>query len=86
MELVGYARVSSQEERQVLDRQVDALRAVGCERIYDDRGSGASADRLGLNTCLDYQRRLLADVGRQERHPRPQALASREFSIIRLRC
>jgi DNA invertase Pin-like site-specific DNA recombinase len=47
MELVGYARVSSREERQVLDRQVDALRVAGCERIYDDRGSGVSADRLG---------------------------------------
>jgi DNA invertase Pin-like site-specific DNA recombinase len=57
MELVGYARVSSREERQVLDRQVDALRAAGCERIYDDHGSGASADRPGLSACLDYLRR-----------------------------
>src|SRR3954453_15524910 len=57
MELVGYARVSSREERQVLDRQVDALRVAGCERIYDDRGSGASADRPGLSACLDYLRR-----------------------------
>ncbi|MFL5282492.1 MAG: recombinase family protein [Rhodopila sp.] len=57
MELVGYARVSSREERQVLDRQVDALRIAGCERIYDDRGSGASADRPGLSACLDYLRR-----------------------------
>ncbi len=57
MELVGYARVSSREDRQVLDRQVDALRAAGCERIYDDHGSGASADRPGLSGCLDYLRR-----------------------------
>jgi DNA invertase Pin-like site-specific DNA recombinase len=57
MALVGYARVSSQEEQQVLDRQVDALRAGGCERIYDDHGSGASADRPGLKMCLDYLRR-----------------------------
>jgi predicted site-specific integrase-resolvase len=35
MGLVGYARVSSREERLVLDRQVDALRATSCERIYD---------------------------------------------------
>ena len=34
MELVGYARVSSREERQVFDRQVDALRAAGCERVF----------------------------------------------------
>jgi len=57
MELVGYARVSTREERQVFDRQVDALRAASCERIYDDRGSGASADRPGLKACLDYLRR-----------------------------
>ena len=57
MELVGYARVSSREERQVFDRQVDALRAVGCERIFDDRGSGASTDRPGLKECLGYLRR-----------------------------
>lgn len=57
MELVGYARVSMREERQVFDRQVDALRAAGCGRIYDDRGSGASPDRPGLSACLDYLRR-----------------------------
>lgn len=57
MELVGYARVSTREERQVLDRQLDALRAAGCERVFDDRGSGASADRPGLRACLDYLRR-----------------------------
>ena len=57
MELVGYARVSSREERQLLDRQVDALRAAGCERIYEDHGSGASADRPGLSACLDDLRR-----------------------------
>lgn len=57
MELVGYARVSTREERQVFDRQVDALRAAGCERVYDDRGSGASTDRPGLKACLDYLRR-----------------------------
>ncbi len=57
MELVGYARVSTREAGQVFDRQVDALRAVGCERIYDDRGSGVSTDRPGLKSCLDYLRR-----------------------------
>ena len=57
MELVGYARVSSREERQVFDRQVDAFRAAGCGRIYDDRGSGASTDRPGLKACLDNLRK-----------------------------
>ncbi len=57
MELVGYARVSTREERQVFDRQVDALRTAGCKRIYDDRGSGASTDRPGLKACFDYLRK-----------------------------
>ena len=57
MELVGYARVSTREHRQVFDRQADALRAAGCGRVFDDRGSGASTDRPGLKACLDYLRR-----------------------------
>jgi DNA invertase Pin-like site-specific DNA recombinase len=57
MELVGYARVSTREERQVFDRQVDALKASGCTRIFEDRGSGASSDRPGLRACTDYLRR-----------------------------
>jgi DNA invertase Pin-like site-specific DNA recombinase len=55
--MIGYARASTREGQQVFDRQVDALRAAGCERIYDDRGSGVSADRPGLSACLDYLRR-----------------------------
>jgi DNA invertase Pin-like site-specific DNA recombinase len=60
MEQVGYARVFLREERQVLDRQMDALKAAGCRRVFDDRGSGASTDRPGLRACLDYLR--LGDV------------------------
>jgi DNA invertase Pin-like site-specific DNA recombinase len=54
---IGYARVSTCEGQQVFDRQVDALRGAGCERVYDDRGSGASPDRPGLKACLDYLRK-----------------------------
>ncbi len=57
MELVGYARVSTREGKQVLDRQLDALRTAGCARIFEDRGSGASTDRPGLKECLGYLRR-----------------------------
>ncbi len=56
-ELVGYARVSTREERQVFDRQVDALRAAGCERVFEDRGSWASTERAGLKECLGYLRK-----------------------------
>jgi DNA invertase Pin-like site-specific DNA recombinase len=56
MALIGYARVSTREERQVLDRQIDALTSAGCEKIFDDRLSGVQADRPGLNACLGYLR------------------------------
>ncbi len=56
MALVGYARVSTREERQVLDRQIDALTTAGCEKIFDDRLSGVQADRPGLVACLSYLR------------------------------
>ena len=39
----GYARVSTEEQR--LDRQVDALEKVGCERIYLEKASGAKTGR-----------------------------------------
>ena len=57
MEQVGYARVFLHEERQALDRQMDALKAAGCRRVFDDRGSGAGTDRPGLRACLDCLRR-----------------------------
>ena len=57
MSLVGYARVSTAEGRQVLDRQLDALNDAGCERVFEDHASGASSDRPNLTACLDYLRR-----------------------------
>ena len=57
MGLVGYARVSTTEGRQVLDRQLDALNAAGCERVFEDHASGATSDRPNLTACLDYLRR-----------------------------
>lgn len=38
--LIGYARVST--DKQVHDAQVDELRAAGCDRIFEEHGSGAS--------------------------------------------
>jgi DNA invertase Pin-like site-specific DNA recombinase len=57
MALIGYARVSTLEGAQLLDRQLDALNAAGCERIFEDRASGAQGDRPGLAACLDFLRR-----------------------------
>ena len=50
---LGYARVST--TKQDLDRQIDALTAVGipAERIYLDKKSGAMLDRPGLRRTTD---------------------------------
>ena len=56
MALIGYARVSTVEGHQLLDRQRDALEGTGCERIFDDHASGADPDRPGLAACLDHLR------------------------------
>jgi DNA invertase Pin-like site-specific DNA recombinase len=52
--LIGYARVSTGE--QTLDLQRDALRGVGCERVYEETASGAKADRPILAEVIDYAR------------------------------
>ena len=57
MGLIGYARISTSEAHQVLDRQLDALHAAGCERVFQDTASGAAAERPGLAACLDHLRR-----------------------------
>jgi DNA invertase Pin-like site-specific DNA recombinase len=52
--LIGYARVSTLDQDPAL--QLDALAAAGCTRVFDDRASGAWADRPGLRQALDYVR------------------------------
>ncbi len=52
--LIGYARVSTRDQN--LDRQTDALRAVGCLRIFADRKSGKNTARPELAKALDFMR------------------------------
>jgi DNA invertase Pin-like site-specific DNA recombinase len=52
--LVGYARVSTRDQNPAL--QLDALRAAGCERVFEETGSGARADRPQLRAALDFMR------------------------------
>ncbi len=49
--LIGYARVSTDDQN--LDLQRDALQKAGCTEIYEDRLSGRSAARPGLQKALE---------------------------------
>lgn len=51
---MGYSRVSTADQN--LDRQTDLLREDGCERIYQEKVSGAKRDRTELNRMLDALR------------------------------
>ena len=54
MATIGYARVST--IGQSLDVQVDKLTKYGCDKIYQEKRSGTTADRPQLKQCLDYVR------------------------------
>jgi len=56
--LVGYMRVSTDGDRQVLDLQRDALIAAGVDErhLFEDRLSGSRADRAGLAKALAFVR------------------------------
>lgn len=54
--LIGYARVSTRDQEGSLEGQRAALETEGCERVFEDRLSGARADRPGLREAMDYAR------------------------------
>lgn len=69
---IGYARVSTQDQN--LDRQRDQLRQDGCERIYEEKVSGARSDRPELGRMLDALRKgdvvVVAELSRLSRSVR----------------
>lgn len=52
--LVGYARVSTQDQNP--DLQLDALKKEGCEKVFVEKASGAQRERPELKAALDYVR------------------------------
>ena len=52
--LVGYARVSTQEQDLAL--QLDALRTAGCSKVFEEKASGAQRERPALQAALEYMR------------------------------
>ena len=53
-QLIGYARVSTRGQDLAL--QLEELRAGGCDRLFQDTGSGTIRHRPQLDACLDYLR------------------------------
>ncbi len=55
MAIIGYARVSTTDQNS--DLQMNALRDAGAIRVFSDHGiSGSTANRPGLDSCLDHLR------------------------------
>lgn len=52
--LVGYARVSTQDQDPAL--QLDALTQVGCNKVFTEKASGAQRERPQLQAAIDYMR------------------------------
>lgn len=73
MAVIGYARTSTTEQH--IQPQVEALKAAGCDRIYQEQRSGVDAARPELAAMLDYCRQgdvivctKLDRVGRSTKH------------------
>lgn len=52
--LIGYARVSTADQN--LDLQKEALKDIGCQKIYEDKATGSYVNRPGLSQAIDQLR------------------------------
>lgn len=77
--LIGYARVSPQN--QTLDLQREALTEADCMKVFGDNVSGARADRPGLSRALKMQREgdtlVVLKLDRQRRYAQRRDQESR---------
>jgi DNA invertase Pin-like site-specific DNA recombinase len=53
--LLGYARISKADDQDTA-AQVDALKAAGCRRVFEEKASGGRWDRPELHRLLDQLR------------------------------
>jgi len=74
---VGYARVSTLEQNPEL--QFDSLRSADCEKIFQDKASGAKAERPGLTEAMAYLRK----GGRKEKLTAKQVETLRKMAESR---
>ncbi|CAB4127694.1 PinR Site-specific recombinases, DNA invertase Pin homologs [uncultured Caudovirales phage] len=88
---IGYARISTRD--QSLELQVDALKAAGCEKIYQEVASGVKTARLVLDDLMKNLRSgdtliiwKLDRLGRNLVHLRQtvEELKNREVTFISL--
>lgn len=54
MAIVGYARVSTHDQR--LDVQLEQLQHAGVEKVFQEKASGVDADRQELARMMEYVR------------------------------
>lgn len=84
---IGYARVSTKDQN--LDLQIEALKIAGCEKIYQEKISGATKNRPELDKMLEQFRQgdelyvwRLDRLGRSLKHIIEMVLSLNEKGII----
>ena len=53
--IIGYCRVSTSD--QDLTRQIESLKAYGCEKVYDDKATGKNFNRPGYKSLKEALRK-----------------------------
>ena len=54
--LIGYARTSTTDQKAGLADQVAELTALGCEKVFEEHGSGVDSGRPELAAAIEFCR------------------------------